>query len=98
MHWPSHIVANIVTLSTSCHLPAFGEFYAFGKSTYASVDRIALLFEFSTHIPKPLQGYGKGFDELAFFERRLRILVLWEGHIDGDVNHLKVCVAEAGIY
>lgn len=70
---------------------------ALRQGPHSGIDRIPLCLEPLRLLEQRRQRHGEALDKLVVLELRLRVLVLQEGHVDADVDHVEVCVAEAGV-
>lgn len=71
--------------------------HTLGERPDPRINRDALGLELLAQGPEVLERVGEDLDELVVLELRLGVLVLRKGHVDGDVDHAQVGVAEAGV-
>lgn len=70
---------------------------ALGEIGDARVNSVALGLKLDTLLPQISQPDEEDLDELVLLELGLEILIFREAHIDRDMDHAQVGVAEAGV-
>ena len=74
-----------------------GQLDALGQSADPRVDAESLGLQLLALFPQVLQGYVEDLDELVLFQLGLEVLVLGKAHVDGNMDHSEIGVAESGI-
>lgn len=89
---------SILLMPSSCQLPSLCELDTLRQRADPRIQNVAFLLELHTFVVEICQRHSKSLNELSGLETWLRILILWERHVDRDLDHLEVRVAEAGIW
>lgn len=74
-----------------------GHFDTLGQCADPGIDRVSLRLELLALFPELAEGDEKYFYELVLLQLGLELLVLRQAHVDCDVHHPQVRVAEPGI-
>lgn len=64
-----------------------GQLDPLSESAHPRINGTALGLETLTFLPELRQRHDEDLDELVLLERRFGVLVLGEGHVDGEVDH-----------
>jgi hypothetical protein len=81
----------------SLQLKLLGNLDALSQRSHPRVNRIPFSLQLLTLGKQVSQRHGEDLDELAVLELRLRVLVRRQAHVDADMDHLQVGVAEPGV-
>lgn len=91
-----HFAGNSIRkLALETKLPR--QFESFGQRADPGINGIPLGLELLALVPQTAQRHVEHLDKLILLELWLEVLVLGEAHVDGDVNHDDIGVAEARI-
>jgi hypothetical protein len=83
--------------STSQQLELAGKEDALGNIGDSGVDSAAVPLPLLALLPQVAEGHREDLDELVVLEVGLGVLILGQGHVNGDVDHAEVGVAEARV-